>query len=143
VPVVLRPGSVSAAQIAAVAGTVLERDAATALTATRVPGSVARHYAPRTAAELLAPPALPGRLAALQAQGRRVVVLARSVEPVACGALCWRRAGDSAQTYAHALYANLRELDALRSDIMLIEAVPDTPEWLAVRDRLGRAVSAG
>jgi L-threonylcarbamoyladenylate synthase len=142
-PVVLRPGSVSAAQIAAVAGRVLAREVATALAATRVPGSVARHYAPHTSAELVIPPHLLARLAALRAVGKRVIVLARSAEPGASGAESWRRGGDTAADYAQGLYANLRELDARRADVILIEAVPETPDWLAVRDRLSRAVSAG
>ena len=41
--------------------------------------------------------------------------------------------------YAHDLYANLRALDAADADAILIEDVPDEPEWLAVRDRLTRA----
>jgi L-threonylcarbamoyladenylate synthase len=41
--------------------------------------------------------------------------------------------------YAHDLYANLRTLDAANADVILIEAVPDGDDWLAVRDRLTRA----
>jgi L-threonylcarbamoyladenylate synthase len=41
--------------------------------------------------------------------------------------------------YAHDLYANLRALDLPGVTAILIEAVPDDLEWLAVRDRLTRA----
>ena len=54
----------------------------------------------------------------------------------------WMRAPANAVSYAHDLYANLRKLDAAGTDAILIEAVPDTPEWLAVSDRLTRATHA-
>ncbi len=43
--------------------------------------------------------------------------------------------------YAHDLYANLRALDLPGVKAILIEAVPDDPEWFAVRDRLTRATN--
>ncbi|MGH8499852.1 MAG: Sua5 family C-terminal domain-containing protein, partial [Methylococcales bacterium] len=46
--------------------------------------------------------------------------------------------------YAHGLYAAMRELDARNADFLLIEKTPQTSEWLAVNDRLNRAlVGAG
>ncbi|MET0731828.1 MAG: Sua5 family C-terminal domain-containing protein, partial [Casimicrobiaceae bacterium] len=53
----------------------------------------------------------------------------------------WIMADRDARGYAHDLYANLRTLDAANADTILIETVPDEPEWLAVRDRLTRATS--
>jgi len=50
-------------------------------------------------------------------------------------------APDSAVDYAHAMYGALRRLDEAGADLLLVEAVPDEPEWLAVRDRLTRAAS--
>jgi L-threonylcarbamoyladenylate synthase len=44
-----------------------------------------------------------------------------------------------AANYARTLYATLRKLDAASFHILLAETPPDTPEWLAVRDRLERA----
>ena len=46
-----------------------------------------------------------------------------------------------AEAYARMLYARLRELDAAGYDLLLAETVPDTPAWLAVRDRLRRAAA--
>ena len=37
------------------------------------------------------------------------------------------------------MYRALRTLDEAGVDVILVEAVPDAPEWLAVRDRLARA----
>ena len=44
--------------------------------------------------------------------------------------------------YAHDLYANLRTLDAVGAAEILIEAVPEDDAWLAIADRLTRAVHA-
>jgi L-threonylcarbamoyladenylate synthase len=51
----------------------------------------------------------------------------------------WIAAPADSEGYARRLYAALRELDAAHADAILIEEVPDTPAWRAVRDRLTRA----
>ena len=69
----------------------------------------------------------------------RVAVLARTLDAPPDFDGPWMRAPLDARLYAHDLYANLRNLDAAGTDAILIEAVPETPEWLAVLDRLTRA----
>jgi L-threonylcarbamoyladenylate synthase len=44
--------------------------------------------------------------------------------------------------YASALYAALHDLDAMGLDRIVIALPPDTPQWLAIRDRLNRAATA-
>jgi L-threonylcarbamoyladenylate synthase len=41
---------------------------------------------------------------------------------------------------AQKLYDTLHKMDALGAEILLIEAPPAEPEWLAILDRLTRAV---
>jgi L-threonylcarbamoyladenylate synthase len=41
--------------------------------------------------------------------------------------------------YARELYANLRALDALGADVILVEEVPAGSAWQAIGDRLRRA----
>ncbi len=43
--------------------------------------------------------------------------------------------------YAHDLYSNLRSLDKAGAALILVEDVPDRPEWVAVRDRLARSAT--
>jgi L-threonylcarbamoyladenylate synthase len=43
------------------------------------------------------------------------------------------------ESYGRLLYATLRRLDNQGFDRLLIEALPDEPEWTAVMDRLRRA----
>jgi L-threonylcarbamoyladenylate synthase len=45
----------------------------------------------------------------------------------------------NAAAYAHDLYAVLREQDARQLKHIFIEAVPETAEWDAIRDRLSKA----
>ena len=78
-------------------------------------------------------------IAQREARDERIAVLARTIDSPPAFEGAWIRAPHAASRYAHDLYANLRELDAANADAILIEAVPDTSEWLAVRDRLMRA----
>ena len=45
------------------------------------------------------------------------------------------------EAYARALYAELHRCDESGARLIIVEAVPDTPEWRAIRDRLSRAAS--
>ena len=45
--------------------------------------------------------------------------------------------------FARALYAELHRGDEAGAQIILVEAVPNEPEWRAIRDRLERASQAG
>jgi L-threonylcarbamoyladenylate synthase len=146
VPEILRPGAISPDDIARVSGVlprVRGRAKEAATTVPRVSGSLAAHYAPLTPLRQVESGALAGEVERLAHAGRRVAVLAHS----AC-APCdanpavshWRTAASEPATYARELYANLRALDALGAEIILVEEVPRDPSWQAVADRLGRAV---
>ncbi|MCO5101872.1 MAG: L-threonylcarbamoyladenylate synthase [Burkholderiaceae bacterium] len=137
-PVLLRPGGIPVSQLAAVLGEqVLERDAH----APRVSGTLDSHYAPLTPVEMVDADEVPGRVAQLRAEGRRVALWARSV-PTSIADVGFAMARD-ARTTAHELYDTLRRLDRSGCDRIVIERVPRTPEWRAVGDRLRRAAAAG
>ena len=134
--VLLRPGQITPAQIAAVIGAEVElRDNQ----APRVSGALDSHYAPRTPLELVAAADLPARLAALR--GTRLAVLARAEAPADLKNISWQTAPRGVAGYAHELYASLRRLDDLGCDLILVEAPPLAPEWQGVNDRLRRASS--
>lgn len=144
-PEILRPGAISAEQIAAVIGRrprvrgeldVLPEDD---LAVPRVSGALAAHYAPRTPLCLIDGARLVEEAATLAGEGSRVAVLARSVVDPGDARLIWRMVGADPAAYAQALYASLRELDGLGADFIVVEALPATREWAAVADRLGRA----
>jgi L-threonylcarbamoyladenylate synthase len=135
-PMLLRPGGIGIAELERVLRRplLLSNGAAP-----RAPGTLAAHYAPRTAATLLAPDALRAEIVQLEDRDEDVAVLARTVARPADFDDTWLQAPADPVAYAHDLYANLRTLDAANADVILIEAVPDGDDWLAVRDRLTRA----
>ncbi len=136
-PVILRPGAITAADIARVLGG--EPAAAGRADAPRVSGSLAAHYAPRTPMRLVAGEDLEAAVRELLADGRRIVVLARRAAPPPDARLHWREMAADAAGWARDLYAALREGDAAGADAILVEAPPPGPEWVAVADRLRRA----
>jgi L-threonylcarbamoyladenylate synthase len=137
----LRPGWITAAQIESALGTSLiapdERSP-------RAPGTLEKHYAPRTPLMLVNHHAgdLIDELArSFARQGKRVAVLARNVRQPLVDKLVWIAARTTPADYAHDLYANLRQLDDAGCDVMLVEEPPLAVEWTAVRDRLARAAA--
>jgi len=135
VPRLLRPGAVTLAQLSEVLGEVQLGGEA----APRVPGSLESHYAPATKAVLAR--SLSDYLQ--EHAQKHLAVLARSQKPAWLESRVWLTLPGEPDAYARRLYAALRELDAAGCDEIVIEVPPDTPEWLAVRDRLARAAVSG
>lgn len=142
VPVLLRPGHVSAAQLAEVLGAwPTLPDAA----APRASGTLEAHYAPQAAVALVGTDRLIGTLATLLQAGRRVALLHHSplmrlAEPAVANALAARAELPAvAAGFAHDLYAGLRSLDQAGIELIVVETPPASPDWHAVNDRLKRA----
>ena len=133
-PVLLRPGGISRAAIAQALGEApRDRDAQ----APRASGTLAAHYAPRTALALVDAEAL---LAELELPAN-VAVLALQEPPLNARVVSWITAAPDPGAYGHDLYANLRKLDASGAKRILVESPPDIPGWEAVNDRLIRAAA--
>jgi L-threonylcarbamoyladenylate synthase len=132
-PVMLRPGRIDAGDIAATLGVALEeRDS----DAPRAPGTLAAHYAPRQPLRLIESDQWE-RGVRDTSHGR--AVLSFRSPPEGDMSTMWIEASILPQQYGHDLYANLRTLDLSGCDRILVEEPPDTREWAAIRDRLGRA----
>ncbi len=147
-PVLLRPGQISAAQIAEVIGRMPSLpDSA----APRVSGSLDAHYAPRTPVALVDAEALEPLLHRLASAGRRYALMHRSLP--GAGSAGSARTGlmasltmpAGADAYAHQLYAGLREMDAAGAELIVVERPPVDDVWQGINDRLRRAAfdSAG
>jgi len=134
--VLLRPGHISRRELEDVIGPL----AAPRSQGPRVPGSKRSHYAPTAPVELVDAQALGTRSKELAAAGG-VAVLARSEPARQLPGVLWRRMAAEPVAYAHDLYAALRELDAAGAARILIERVPGSDAWDAVRDRLARAAA--
>jgi L-threonylcarbamoyladenylate synthase len=136
-PVLLRPGTITVAQIEAVCGlAVRERDAA----APRASGTLASHYAPRATVRLMPAQQLQAALDVLGTDAKNIAVYARYAVRAA-RAVPQRRMPDDAQQAAFELFAVLRELDATGVRLIWVETPPDGPAWDGVRDRLQRAAA--
>jgi len=134
----LRPGSISRSQVADVVGRIDEPGS----DAPRAPGRERSHYAPGTPLEIVAAGAMNEAIESALGSGVRVAVLARS-EPRVEERVTWRRMPAMAPAYGRALYAALRELDAVGAGRILVEAVPPGETWGAIADRLARAAGRG
>lgn len=135
-PTLLRPGSVSAHQIADTIGIM---PAAPTAAAPRASGTLEAHYAPRTPTLLVPADELPGLVASLARQGRRIALLAIAGEAPDTNLLFLRTMRGQAPAYAHDLYAALRDADHAGADLILVEAPPQGDAWNGVNDRLRRA----
>lgn len=119
-PVLLRPGIIPFENIA--------RASTPGAAAHPSPGMHERHYSPRTRLVLVSNP--------------------EEIPPGRGVYLWWNRPGTAAKLvqmpatareYANALYSTLHDLDNGSWDWVAVEEVPDSAEWLGVRDRLERA----
>ncbi|SAI65647.1 translation factor [Bordetella ansorpii] len=138
-PVLLRPGHVSAAQIAAVLGRPVSRpDAA----APRASGTLKAHYAPHTPLELVDDARLARALAGEGLPAGRVALVAYAAPRASAGNIEWHAVPGDPARYAQALYARLRDLDGQGYARILLQAPPLSAEWDAVNDRIGRAAAA-
>jgi L-threonylcarbamoyladenylate synthase len=139
----LRPGAITAAQIETVLGHPLT---GTSTDAPRVSGSLKAHYAPETRLCLCPEVDLPVAVANwLERHEGRVAVVTQHLDgmpQIDSDRVVLRQMPLSATSYAQALYATLREMDALGVQAMIWSEVPDTASWQGVRDRLSRAAAA-
>jgi L-threonylcarbamoyladenylate synthase len=138
-PRLLRPGLVSPAELEAIVGPVRTPEPAPTGDERPMPspGMLSRHYAPRTPLEL-AEDGGRGRVEELRRAGLRVGWLTFDPAESAGGVTVIVMPRD-AREYAARLYAALHALDAAGLDRLVAALPPDSPEWLAVRDRLRRA----
>ncbi|WP_370465337.1 L-threonylcarbamoyladenylate synthase [Hydrogenophaga electricum] len=137
VPVLLRPGMLTPAQIEAACGQPLrERDA----TAPRASGTLESHYAPRAKVRLMEARPLQAALEVLGADAKHIAVYARARLKAAPGVAVRRMPADAAAC-AHELFAVLRELDATGVRLIWVETPPGDTAWDGVRDRLQRAAA--
>jgi L-threonylcarbamoyladenylate synthase len=139
-PVLLRPGAITIEMLTEVLGEPpLTREASS----TRAPGTMKIHYAPKTPLLVVNSEELMSVVESLLSTGKHVAVMARRPLPVANPNVHWLVVPDDAKNYAHDLYANLRFLDLLGTDRIIVEEVSTDVDWQAIQDRLQRAEGNG
>jgi L-threonylcarbamoyladenylate synthase len=134
----LRPGSVTAAQLRAVLGEIF---LGAGPDSPRVPGAASRHYAPTTPMTIVPVGEVDAQADAASGGGRRIAVLAQRLPLRSHKYVTWINAGRRPESYARDLYTNLRTLDKAGCQRILVQDVPDGEGWQAIRDRLLRAAT--
>ena len=139
-PVLLRPGTLTRAQIEAACGERLWLPEEMPGAAPRASGTLESHYAPDAKVRLMDARSLQTALDVLGADAKGIAVYARST--LRTRTPQYRRMPDDAAEVARQLFAVLRDFDAAGVKLIWVETPPDAPEWDGVRDRLRRAAAS-
>ena len=143
-PRVLRPGMIHEASLLAVLGDLKSQIQHPNSATLRSPGLLAKHYSPKA------------RLVVLSwhdATDLREQLKTQNPKPETCHIIAHTRIPaegsfasvsvipHDAEAFARALYAELHRCDEAGAELIVIEALPDAPEWRAIADRLRRAAA--
>ncbi len=142
-PRLLRPGMVHEQALLAVTGklAVGARESSAVL---RSPGLLRKHYSPRAKLVLWAwrdEADLRARSAKCGVRSPKVHVVAHTRIPAGAGFGRVSVIPHDAAAFARAIYAELHACDEAGAELIVVEALPDAPEWRAIADRLGRAAA--
>jgi L-threonylcarbamoyladenylate synthase len=138
-PVLLRPGTLTRAQIEAACGERLWLPEEMPGAAPRASGTLESHYAPHAKVRLMEAKSLQTALDLLGQDSSAIAVYARS--PLRTRTPHYRRMPDDAAETAKQLFAVLRDFDASGVKLIWVETPPEDPAWDGVRDRLRRAAA--
>jgi L-threonylcarbamoyladenylate synthase len=159
VPVLLRPGSLTRAQLQAAADqeVLLKEELSEHISqGPKASGTLEFHYAPMAKLRLMDAKALQTALDMLgddvdmkvdanqdAVNGGKPVIAtwSRTILKSRSSTLLRRRMPDDAAATAHQLFAVLRDFDAQGVKLIWVETPPDAPQWDGVRDRLQRAAA--
>jgi len=148
VPVLLRPGAISTAQVQAACGIKVllnEELPVQTLPKPKASGTLDSHYAPRARVRLLDAAALQTALNKLQNQHGKVgaapavAVWSRTALAAPAAQAIYQTMPSDAALAAQQLFATLRALDDQGVAQIWVETPPPVPDWDGVRDRLQRA----
>jgi L-threonylcarbamoyladenylate synthase len=146
IPAVLRPGMIHQESLIAVTGDLVSAQTKPLAGTLRSPGQLQRHYAPRARlhvcawnndAELVA--LMAAHAPHTTGGGPRIHVIAHTHVPSAPVAATVGVLPRDPASFARAIYAELHRCDASGATHIFAEALPATPEWRALADRLKRA----
>lgn len=139
---VLRPGMIHAESLCAVLGEELSVAGARGEgEPLRSPGQLLRHYSPRARMSLCSwkdDADLRQQVARLTRDPSKVHVVAHRRIPAECGFGRVSLIPHDAEAFARAIYAELHRCDEEGAEWIVVESVPEGPEWRAVADRLRR-----
>ena len=145
-PAVLRPGMIQAEALLAVTGNLSVGNPPDAPHTLRSPGMLPRHYAPKSRLVVWSwssEEELEAKLAGLKLSLEDVCVIAHSQIPPPSQYASVMVIPHDAEAYARAIYAELHRCDEKNPALIVLEALPDHPDWAALHDRMVRASESG
>jgi len=140
-PTVLRPGMIHDESLIAVAGDLVssQRRGLPRQEELRSPGLMEKHYAPRARLLVMNWRDSADLKSRIPHSASRVHVITHTQIPAGAG---FARVGvmpHDPEAFARAIYAELHRCDEAGADLIVVEALPNTPQWRAIADRLCRA----
>jgi L-threonylcarbamoyladenylate synthase len=142
-PRLLRPGMIHEQALLAVTGE-LVLGASESPDVLKSPGLLRKHYSPkaklvvwswRDEAELKV------RSSKAEVRSLKTYVIAHTRIPLGAGFGRVSVIPHDAAAFARAIYAELHQCDEAGAELIVVEALPDAPEWHAIADRLRRAAA--
>ena len=109
--------------------------------APRASGMLESHYAPKAKLRLMDAKALQAALDILGSDAKHIAVYSRQQMRSASTTVLFRRMPDDAAKAAQQLFATLRELDQPDIKLIWVETPPEDAVWDGVRDRVTRAAA--
>jgi len=145
-PRILRPGMIHAESLAAVCGEVQSPKfkVQSHEAALRSPGLLAKHYSPQAKLVVWDWQNDADLLSQIQNSKFKIqycFVIAHTKIPGGFPAENVSVIPHDAEAFARALYAELHRCDAAGAKLILVEALPEAPEWSGIADRLRRAAA--
>jgi L-threonylcarbamoyladenylate synthase len=143
-PKILRPGMIHLEALLAVAGNIEPSTFNTEPSALRSPGLLAKHYSPKAKLVVLDwddEAELQLKIKHLKFKIADCRVIAHTKIPAGFAAGNVSVIPHDAEAFARALYSELHHCDAAGAKLIVVEALPDSPEWSGIADRLQRAAA--
>jgi L-threonylcarbamoyladenylate synthase len=143
-PRLLRPGMIHEQALLAVTGS-LARSADHGAEVLKSPGLLRKHYSPRARLILASwrdQPELEAQASGFKVPCSRIHVIAHTHIPAGAGFGRVSVIPHDATAFARAIYAELHECDEAGAQLIVVETLPDTPEWRPIADRLNKAAAS-
>jgi L-threonylcarbamoyladenylate synthase len=139
---VLRPGMIHAESLAAAVGEgVFNESTGDELKTLRSPGMLRKHYSPKAKLLMLEWKSDAELKSRTTHHAPRTHVIAHTHIPSAESFAGVSVIPRDAAAFARAIYAELHRCDEAGADVIIVEALPNQPEWRGIADRLARAAA--
>ena len=141
-PRILRPGMIHEASIAAAIGSgILGLASGNEDTTLRSPGMLRKHYSPKAKLLVVEWTSAAELKSRTTHHGSHTHIIAHTRIPSAEGFASVSVLPRDAAAFARSIYAELHRCDEAGAEVIIVEALPNQPEWRGISDRLTRAAA--